>query len=133
MEKQTRTRKRLTTPLPVVRPFRRCSCEDAGSGEDALGQTIFSLRRCMRSKILSITAVVCLAATTQVLNAQGTGRAPRTTPRTGSARGGAAGLAPEGAESNPSGQHSAQDLEDMRSQAGELREISDLQPFTHIA
>ena len=47
----------------------------------------------MRSKLLSITAMVCLAATTQVLNARGTGR----------------------------------------SQVGELTEIGDLQPFTHIA
>ena len=70
----------------------------------------------MRSKILSITTVVCLLAATQDLNAQSAARITRTTPKTASASGSAAGLAPEGSEVNASGQYSPQDLEDLRTQ-----------------
>src|SRR5215471_3131650 len=70
----------------------------------------------MRRKILSITAAVCLAATTQGLNAQNTSRPSRTTARGRSATGSAAGLSPEGSEVNPSGQYSTQQLEEMRAQ-----------------
>jgi len=60
---------------------------------------------------LTITAVVCLAAgLTQPLQAQN----PKRISRTSGPAGGAAGLVPTQAETNPSGQYSAQDLEDLR-------------------
>jgi len=77
---------------------------------------------------MTITVLVCLAAgLTQPLRAQNPRRISRTSARAGSA----AGLAPTTAETNPSGQYSTPDLDDLRAQLLKLGDT--IEQFSTLA